>query len=484
MAIAISDLVYHLNQGYVAYAVLEQWCNDRFGGKVPTERLHNAAYINSAFRDAISMDQIATWSPTARDDFRPILHRQIVPESAEDLGRVDYYKLAFTLFGFRIEAATYLFFSFLLLSSLLLWAGFSRNFLALALLNAYLVAINLVVQSDLFTPNLPSISAYRGFSALAIVPAIHLILCTWHRVRLTSWMGITGLAQTAILIFVIWTRSSGMWALIAIVMIAVLVWLRERANWRLAHAWPLLAVAVALIGLNVYTRLALHPAYFTEQLLPHHMVWHSAFIGLSLHPGWPYTDADPLSDHIAWIPSAKYLAANRPDIHPQATGMRLHEHAVQQLLLQFAWVNPWYMVELYGWWKPVRFLRLYGTAVRPLLWGVPLTVLLLVVIALGCSALWLRRIWPQLVKSALMISGVVAFCSMAPLIWAYPARHVMQDQVLTTTAFLLVLAVSIAGFLLLMGQRHVWIRVKRIPFAHEPSSGVGRLDPPAAPARN
>jgi hypothetical protein len=311
---------------------------------------------------------------------------------------------------------------------------------------ANLIAVNLLIDSDLFSEGLPSISAYRAVSALAIIPVSHLILCIWSRAPLRSLAGLTGLAQVALFIFVMWSRSSAQWGLMAVLVATALFGLKRWA-WSYPNrltVWPILALMAGVLGLSLYSTNALNPAYFTDELLPNHFTWHSAYLGLAVHPKWSHPEQ---GDAIAFLPAAEYLAENRPDLAEKAPltnsyWLRLHDQIVRHLFLKFAYEHPRYMMELYAWWKPVSFVKYYYIAMQPLLRGFQLAGLVGLVMLASAAALLLRDAWRQMMLPLLIITGIVVLASYAPLMWAYPAPFVMLDAVWTTTVFLLVLAAA------------------------------------------
>ena len=165
MAVAISDLRYNLNAGYLAYAEVINLFNSRLGmnsregERLPEQRAGDAAYINEVIRDAMTIPQISIISPVGVSDFMPLIRHQLTPVLAEDVGRADYYKTAFRLFGYRVQSTHYLFFVILTISTVLFLIGFHRRPDALFLLVAYLAGLNLLVNSRLFNLGLPSVSS-------------------------------------------------------------------------------------------------------------------------------------------------------------------------------------------------------------------------------------------------------------------------------------------------------------------------------------
>ncbi|MFZ3354894.1 MAG: hypothetical protein WA268_29050 [Xanthobacteraceae bacterium] len=464
MSVAISDIVYRLNQGYLAYGAVLNIFDKRLGittapGEIPhIDRMRDARYINDTIRDAISIDQISTVAPSQPLDFIPIVRRDFAPILAEDVGRVDYYRLAFLFFGFKIQSMHYMFFSLLFATTLLFVVGFRGQSVPLSLLAAELVSVCLIINSNLFFISLPSISAYRAISSLAIVPVTHLVFCVFRKTQLRSIAGMTALAQAALFVFVMWSRSSAQWGIIAVFMATLLEALAGRV-WRNRHAlvvWPAATILFGFLGLSIYAHNALSPAYYTGELRPSHFTWHSAYLGLSIHPRWPYPEQ---GDAIAFQPAAKYLAVHRPDL-PEAAPLTngywfgFHDRIVRHLFFKFAQQHPTYMFYLYAWWKPLRFWQIYSAAMQPFTRGLGLAVLLALVSVGGFVLAQLQDNWRKVWTQLLPVSGVVALASYAPNEWAYPAPHVMVDAIWTTNAFLMLLGSAVvAMFVKTVGAR-------------------------------
>lgn len=447
MMIAISDLVYHLDQGYIAYKVLPELCDQRFGRGSPADAVNDAKYINTFFRDATSIDEIVTMTPSGRDDLRPIVAQYWMSDHAEDIGRVDYYRLAFRLFGYNIEGTNYLFFVFILVSALLFWVGFHDNPAALALLIADLIGYNLVIQSGLFEGNLPAVSAYRGIAALAVIPISHLLACMYFRTPFLSLAGLTGMVQAGIYTFIVWSRSSALWGAFALAFLALFCLLRARkGGMRWGAVWPLLIVVAGLYGTQVYARHALHPAYFTDQIQPRHTFWHSVYIGLALNPSWPYPEKR--GDNVALAATDRYLTAARPDL-PRAAPLtgnvrwRVHEQALQHLFWRFAREHPWYMVQLQLWIKPAVYVAVIRDALLPLFRGAPLVALLASILGLAAAS----QRWPAIVAPAVTLSGFAALATIVPALVAYPTSYAMEDSFWAMLVLLLILTGAAVGSL-------------------------------------
>jgi hypothetical protein len=153
MAVAISDLVFGLNRGYVAHAAvfdlfrLRFWQDLALDDQAALARMKDADFINKSIHDATQLEI----KPTGylKGDFRPLLTREWLPVFAEDVGRADYYKLAFSLFGFKIQSMHFLYFLILSLSVGLFCVGFYSDFRAMSILIISLAVLNLIIYSDI-----------------------------------------------------------------------------------------------------------------------------------------------------------------------------------------------------------------------------------------------------------------------------------------------------------------------------------------------
>jgi hypothetical protein len=461
MSIAISDMVYGLDRGYVMHKPIfdhftsRLWKDGLANPDSSQALLRDSAAINRAITDALKLDiapNAAEWG-----DFEPLYNRAWRPVFVEDIGRADYYKLAFKLFGFQVESLHYIYFVVLFSATALFCIGLYGNQAALLVLIAYLVGLNVILQSSAFSPGAPSISAYRVISTLAVIPLAHLAFATWSGARLGATAVVALILQACLFIFIVWTRTSVQWGAIAIAAVALLAWWFRRHEQRWHALIPLALVVVGLLGMRSYTQYAAHPAYFTDELLPGHVVWHSAYIGLSLHPEWP---RDGLGgDSIPFSASTKYMKATQPDF-PFKQGritngyyLRIHDQVIRKLYLDFAVANPRYMLELLSFYKPARYLAVYRSFLTSISGiGIAFGLAAILAVATGLAALRWRASEPA--GHILVPVGGIALGSLAPSMWAYPAPTVMFDSILSTGIFFgLVAATALSAMLGLFRRR-------------------------------
>jgi hypothetical protein len=221
---------------------------------------------------------------------------------ADDLGYVDFAKLAFSLFGFQIRAFYYLF--FLLYGLTLLAALIERHrdpMGQIVLLSvAGLIYVSCYYSDFLLLPE-PSGSGNmlnpRFMPVLAFVPGVHLLLMLVDKASPNWWRVAIAIFQSGVILFTIHIRASAVWwapTLILALCVLFLLSLRDVGGRRqrlrlaayrgLAVQWPAwIALIVIFVGLKVLAW-SLHPVYRAGGWLQYHAMWHSIYYSLQFHP--------------------------------------------------------------------------------------------------------------------------------------------------------------------------------------------------------
>ena len=135
----------------------------------------------------------------------------------DDVGIVDFIKIAFAAFGFKVQSLYYLFFATLLLSTTAFVLQYWKNVLAQILLLCNLFAFYIELQSPIFTRDMPTFWGMRHGSTLAILPMWHLVLLLVYRTRLSLAALMLAAIQVAILVLAIKMRGSALWTVIFLV---------------------------------------------------------------------------------------------------------------------------------------------------------------------------------------------------------------------------------------------------------------------------
>jgi hypothetical protein len=438
-----------------------------------------------------------------------------VTDWCEDLGYADFYNVAFRLFGFTAFSTHWLYFCILSASFLLFSFTFRTDDFVIALLNLTVTALFLASATSLFSVTMPSFAANRYLTTLAIIPLLH-ILCTAllrRAYRLSDSAAF--LAQCLIMWFAINARSSGNWCIIALVLMAIFVALLRRSESRtiavirmavstrlldrseagkcrsisvtagslmegatqlslrfLAIPYARNLCGVALIALAVtggltLSRHALYSArYSWEDNLPHHLIWHSAYLGLQLNPAWaavrpyPYPDV-PLAGDGAGFMLFVHWAHDHGVPFVSQTGevygnayirAKVYEKVIRQVIFDFALKHPVYMLQLYLYYKPLALAKLIGEFVGSIGWQAWLFALVPVGFA---STLFASREERYLKRTEIVTATtVLVFCSQLPNFWAYPASHVVGDA-LWSALFTLLIGLGCAGACLGRGVAYI-----------------------------
>jgi hypothetical protein len=287
IAVAISDLVYKLRLGYIGYvsvldklqAVWDQGAKNRNDDPVLITNSKNAEILNSAIAAAASL---GPQPPAYLSD------HTLFTMYYDDLGYVDFVKYAFRLFGLKIEAMYYLFFTTLGLSALAFLIAFRFDSAALAVLLANVFVFLIEIHVGDFSPSMPTFAGMRHGSTLGLLPMWHFLFLTVRRSR-PSILNVTlAIVQLLVLILAIKTRGSASWMVLFVVAVAVVVavwpWLRSSAadrSWTLLHRllvqWPVLLLLAGLFANAQFMKITLHQAYFTDDATPYHTLWHSIY---------------------------------------------------------------------------------------------------------------------------------------------------------------------------------------------------------------
>ena len=288
IAVALSDVVYKLNLGYIGYtsvldALLAVWNKGAADQHDPILEVNGNSreILNGAIHAAASLGPQNTGYLT---DF------SLFTMYYDDLGYVDYVKWAFRLFGFKYEAMYYLFFTIFALSSLAFLVTFRSNPIALAVLLANVFVFLIEIHVGNFSPVIPTFAGMRHGSTLGLLPMWHFVFLTVARSRLSITNIVLAVFQLAILVLAIKMRGSATWMALFIVAVALFCavwpwWRRSAAprSWtQLARSlaqWPAILLLAGLFTNSLYMNATLHPAYFTDDAVPYHTVWHSIYLG-------------------------------------------------------------------------------------------------------------------------------------------------------------------------------------------------------------
>jgi hypothetical protein len=479
IAIALSDLVYGLNAGYVGYSSVKQKLVEAW--PPGDSRARNEVRLD---HEAIKARQNAAIQAAATIEVPKrayLSNGSLMTMVYDDIGYVDLVKLSFRLFGMKMEAMHYTYFVLLSISAVIFLAAFRADVLAQTFLLATLFAFYIEIQFGFFNDGMPTVTGLRHGSTLGLIPMWYLAFLVVRRRPInlslrrfsslgvslpwTDWRSLVLLASTvvqlSILFLAIKMRGSAIFAVYFIVALAVVLatasfWTQRLRTWpmatlaRRAAQWPVVMLLGGLFANSQMVNASLHPIYFTDDVIPYHGLWHSAIVGLVYSPhvlpkrtaeafragatdlGGYYAVEDYL-DSIHFIERStdpKQFAPSYISPWTNTVKMRLDDNMARRTFLEIAANHPWEMVVLYFYKKPLAVVRetIHQMAASPpdLLW--------LVLIALGgvVSACfwWLWGARDMSLLEPLMLAVAPIPFAILPNIWAYSYLAVMADYFL------------------------------------------------------
>jgi hypothetical protein len=496
VAVVISDMVYGLHKGYLAYRVV----NDELERDGMTNRPDLIAKLGTTFPKNLRDRNLLNHAIAAAMSVEVPVHpsfgdRSLLSMATAELGIVDYYKLAFRLFGFRVEAAYYLYFGMLAVSLIAFLLAFYRYPPMLALPVLLLVAGNLLFATSFFDDiNVLSVANPRFVSTLGLLPGLHIAMLVLIRRRPDWTQFALAMVQVAVFAFVVSIRVSILWFLIFIVALSVLqlgAALARRAaaaDWsfyagwmettRLLRTgtWPAALLALGVWGYGLSIQLTMHPSYELDAFLPAHERFHNAFIGLEANPHWAeehgrdyaYADSDTLGylagtvhmERSLDVPESFFISRLSNDYK-----MRLDDRMVRNEYLDFILRYPLFTIQAHLYKIKNLIVLLLGYSRQ---WLESTTALLLALGGLVVSVLTLVRfdsrnpvdlsIDRSTVVSITAVAVFAMLFSWIPIIYAYAAPHIIEDQLWMMMATTLVIAwaaaITAISFLLNGSQDH------------------------------
>lgn len=484
LAAAITDLGYDANLGGGASAkVLDTLQRNgitvfedklrSLGLKWP-ENIFNPEIVDGAIEKAFGIEGLSLESQHINSD--------IVLSPPFDIGHYVFYKAALWLFGHHVSSFYYLYFLLFAASVVFFSVAYFRNPHAMLLLAA-LCATHLLLVATIVPIgkiqgiyHLATVHNNRFISALGVLPALHLALALWIRASFSRRHFLSAIGQAAILLFIVMTRMSILWGVLLVaVIVAPRFWrlaasaLEQRISdadvgrhLRTAFSWPLLVVFAGLLILGIWRSTSIHPLYqVSDEYVPHHVTWHTAYLGLGLHPQW-WKDFAPLhmrdgklpgSDGIPVVAVENYMenyGFDRNYFISPISGIkwRTYERVLGRVYLEFAVHHPRFMLELHTWYKPRHFGSIYIQIMRPTLASIsPLALLAGVAAMIGaaCLSIDARQTWRRENGSLVAFTGIVFLASMTPLIFAAPSGYASGDQIWMLNAFIVFGAATYAA---------------------------------------
>ena len=475
-AIAISQINFGL-PGELAYKEVEQAiANEVTSTKNmwsvwddATRGLDNdPAAVTRGFQAAAAIKKQSLAIPASKDGY--------VSDWAEDLGYADFYDLAFRLFGFSADSTHYLYFSLLAAALVLFALAFVGDSLAVGSLTLSVTALFLLSCSSFFSESTPSFAANRFLSTLALIPLLHIVNTALRRAPLVWPELILLAAQTLIMSFAIAARGSAVWCIVAVAACAFTILVIRK--WRTAKQEPpggrttgLMArfaspyarrvvttaatVAALFVAFAVIRNARIDDRYFQDDNYPHHLVWHSAYLGLSQNPEWEtkrpaYADVPDggdgagfaLFEHVMRERGLPFASTHKEVYHDAYYRARVYEAFIRDEYLRFLVHNPSYAAKLFLYYKPAALFEIIAQQAG----GIPRGSWFLAAYSLALASFCFAFGGSAIRLGELVIcSAIVWLSSLIPVFWAYPAPHVDADEFWSASFMALMLVASLGN---------------------------------------
>src|SRR5207244_2848311 len=194
--------------------------------------------------------------------------QELTGNGGDDIGIVDFVRLSFALFGFNLLSFYLAYFSLLAVSLACAVYAFRKQPGALAVFFVLALSLPLLFASSLFDPKIDGVLDPRFLSTLCIIPGVHIALATLSKIPWTRSHVTLVVLQSLLLVFGYWIRSSALWVVLALLVLAAFLVLRAlrisgkrnlRTLW--PEVWPVGVVAGMAVVHLLYVALALHPVY-------------------------------------------------------------------------------------------------------------------------------------------------------------------------------------------------------------------------------
>ena len=430
-----------------------------------TRRLDNdPAAVTRGFQAGAAVQRANIATPANKKGY--------VTDWVDDVGYADFYELAFRLFGFNALSTHWLYFSVLLTACILFVGVFFNDNLAVGSLTLSITALFLISSSAYFLEEIPSFAANRFLSTLAIVPLLHSIHTSLRQAPLSRREIIVLVAQTLIMSFAIAARAAGVWCVMAAVACAFVVivvrrlpaakpntaggtTVRLKARFASPYAGRVVAtgaiVASVFAAAMVIRTARIDELYYRDYNYPHHLVWHSAYLGLGWNPDWDslrpqYADITPGGDSIGFD---LFIHVMKERGEPPLTNgylfnylrARPYEAFIRKVYINFLAQNPVFAVKLFLYYKPTAMFQIVARNVAT----IPAISWLLTFCSLSLASLCFALGGSSArLKELLICCAVIWLVSLFPVIWAYPAVFATADQ-LWSSFFLPMMLIGASG---------------------------------------
>ena len=267
--IAISSLEYNLD-GYVGYELIKNLFmnNKNLDNTILLESIkYNKSYIEKT--DIFLVN-----------DF--------------ELGYIDFYKIAFYLFDYKISSLLYMYLLIFIFPIIIFIFEFKKNQIALSLLPIFLTAYYFIINTAINTPSEFGVMYNnRLMTILGIIPLFHITLISIlnKKINIISFLFI--LIQSVILAWLYNIRVTSQWMFIFLIFVIIYNFYKSLDTQskkiqivsflllNLKKTIPILLVFILTVFITFYYQN--NRSYLYDERLAKHPFWHSILLGMTAY---------------------------------------------------------------------------------------------------------------------------------------------------------------------------------------------------------
>ena len=413
---------------------------------------------------------------------------------ADEKGTVDFVRVAFFLFGIRIESIFYFYFLILVLSIAVFVFRFRNNLDALFIGIVVLASFYVAICTFPITKEVYSVTNPRAIGGLSMFALLHLALLTIRCETFSKHHVLEILFQSLVLVIVVSMRTAELWQLIALGTIAFYAIVIRTNKQTLAKSVgrliPLLIALIVLGGHYVYQN-RVYPAEYFNKNIRDKIFWHNVLIGFSLNPYFADKYSIDVSDTSVLKLMKTEVARRKPEdfekiFWPEGKqqegfvkDIRRNERFCEEAVWRIVSENPYQLMKLMLYYKPRQFLRSFAYAigaVRPDLsyysladqegsllspgertaksaFLNPFALVPILSILCGLGIVGVRAAKNAFDRDVVFAFVLIWLASLIPGFVTYPLIHVITGTYFTTTLLFYALLLSIGAVLYRRAQQ-------------------------------
>ncbi len=291
--------------------------------------------------------------------------RSLVFIPSDDKGYTELSRLSFLLFGENVSSILKMWLSLFFGSTLIYLIANRGSIWPLILINLVLLGTHAALYAFPVSTELGEVTNPRALGLLSAVALCHLLVVMFRGRRLGIGGVLAVVAQSALIVFVFFCRSSEAWQIAAASAIAItFAVFFKRA--RQPSTVVLASLVICVIALLSYQKLTFNPAYFqTKGQL--RLTWHNIGLGLALHPVLAQTYNLQADDRTMFrlVAAEATKAGTYDQIFTDRDKLLLnpisdfvaYDAIARAIVLKIVRDNPRSIVALFLYYKPIELLK-------------------------------------------------------------------------------------------------------------------------------